>query len=321
MKYESETGESMEKPGKKLKKLLIITGTTGAVYAGFKYLLPLVAPFFVGYILALLLRPSARFLSYRMRITVKGKRYHMPIGVIGGVEFLAVLSVLGTVLYRGALKLCAEGKLLMVQLPVWLEQFDLWLTGNCHRVEHAMGLRPGCVADMAGDMLYHMVDTCKTAAMPFLMANSMSVISCLAKAAIVSLVVFLAAILSLQEMEDLRDRLPQGIQYDRKPPGTDRKGLVQKPGNHSFYYYRAVYRGNVPDSQSLLYHGRYWYRYTGCTPYIWNRHGADTLGCPSAGCRGLETGTGTHSHLSGVLFCASDSGGSDDGRTGGAVSP
>ena len=65
------------------------------MYAGFKYLLPLVAPFFVGYILALLLRPSARFLSYRMRITVKGKRYHMPIGVIGGVEFLAVLSVLG----------------------------------------------------------------------------------------------------------------------------------------------------------------------------------------------------------------------------------
>ena len=155
MKYESETGESMEKPGKKLKKLLIITGTTGAVYAGFKYLLPLVAPFFVGYILALLLRPSARFLSYRMRITVKGKRYHMPIGVIGGVEFLAVLSVLGAVLYRGALKLCAEGKLLMVQLPVWLEQFDLWLTGNCHRVEHAMGLRPGCVADMAGDISSH----------------------------------------------------------------------------------------------------------------------------------------------------------------------
>ena len=75
----------MEKPGKKLKKLLIITGTTGAVYAGFKYLLPLVAPFFVGYIFALLLRPSARFLAYRMRVTVKGKRYHMPIGVIGDV--------------------------------------------------------------------------------------------------------------------------------------------------------------------------------------------------------------------------------------------
>lgn len=39
-----KTGESMEKPGKKLKKFLIITGTTGLVYAGLKYLLPLWAP-------------------------------------------------------------------------------------------------------------------------------------------------------------------------------------------------------------------------------------------------------------------------------------
>ena len=51
-----KTGESMEKPGKKLKKFLIITGTTGLVYAGLKYLLPLVAPFFIGYTLALILR-------------------------------------------------------------------------------------------------------------------------------------------------------------------------------------------------------------------------------------------------------------------------
>ena len=199
----------MEKPGKKLKKLLIITGTTGAVYAGFKYLLPLVAPFFAGYVLALLLRPPARFLSYRMKVTVRGRTRHMPIGVIGAVEFLAVLSAAGAVLYRAALKLCTEGKMLMAQLPVWLEQFDIWLTGSCRRVEAAMGLRAGCVGDMAGDMLYHLVDTGKTAAMPFLMSNSVSVISCLAKAAVVSLVVFLAAILSLQEMEDLRDRRDQ----------------------------------------------------------------------------------------------------------------
>ena len=52
----------MEKPGKKLKKFFIIIGTTGMVYAGFKYLLPLVVPLLLGYTLALLLRPSARFL-------------------------------------------------------------------------------------------------------------------------------------------------------------------------------------------------------------------------------------------------------------------
>ena len=53
----------MEKPGKKLKKFFIITGITGMVYAGLKYLLPLVVPLLLGYTLALLLRPSARFYS------------------------------------------------------------------------------------------------------------------------------------------------------------------------------------------------------------------------------------------------------------------
>ena len=53
----------MEKPGKKLKKFFIITGITGMVYAGLKYLLPLVVPLLLGYTLALLLRPSARFLA------------------------------------------------------------------------------------------------------------------------------------------------------------------------------------------------------------------------------------------------------------------
>ena len=70
---DQKTGESMEKPGKKLKKLIVITGTTGVVYAGFRYLLPLVAPFFIGYLVALMLRPSARFLSYRLRLRIRGK--------------------------------------------------------------------------------------------------------------------------------------------------------------------------------------------------------------------------------------------------------
>ena len=61
---DQKTGEYMEKPGKKLKKFFIITGITGMVYAGLKYMLPLVVPLLLGYTLALLLRPSARFLQH-----------------------------------------------------------------------------------------------------------------------------------------------------------------------------------------------------------------------------------------------------------------
>ena len=46
----------MEKPGKKLKKFFIITGITGMVYAGLKYLLPLVVPLLLGYTLLHVLR-------------------------------------------------------------------------------------------------------------------------------------------------------------------------------------------------------------------------------------------------------------------------
>lgn len=201
----------MEKPGKKLKKLIIIIGTTGAVYAGFKYLLPLVAPFFVGYLFALMLRPSARFLSYRLRVNVKGRMRHLPIGVVGGLEFLLLFSLLGLGLYWGMVKLCQEGKMLAFQLPIWVEQFDGWLTGSCRDLERAFGLRRGGVADVVSEMLTGLIRAGKQAAMPALMTNSVAVIRLGVKVTVVSVVLFLAVVLSLQEMDDLRERRDQSV--------------------------------------------------------------------------------------------------------------
>ena len=201
----------MEKPGKKLKRLLIILGTTGAVYAGFKYLLPLVAPFFAGYVLALFLRPSARVLSYRLRFRARGIVLRVPIGVVGGAELLGLALLLGGVLYRTVPVLFEEMKRFMRHFPLWVEELDQWLTGGCFRLEGALGLPEGCVADAAGEMLLRLADTGKSAAMPFLMTNSLTAAGWLAKTAVVSLVTFLAAVLSLQEMEDLRDRRDQSV--------------------------------------------------------------------------------------------------------------
>ena len=51
----------MGKPGKKLKKIFLILGITGAVYGGFKYLLPLVVPFLCAYLAAMWMGPSVRY--------------------------------------------------------------------------------------------------------------------------------------------------------------------------------------------------------------------------------------------------------------------
>lgn len=201
----------MEKPGKKLKKLIIITGTTGAVYAGLKYLLPLVAPFFAGYVMALVLRPSARFLSYRLRFRLRGRERHVPAGIVGGLELLVLTGGAGWLLYQCLPGLCAQGKLLAARIPLWYEAFDRWLTGCCGRMETAFGLVPGSMSGLAGEMLLSLSDSLKEAAMPLLMSNSLWAARLAAEGFLVVLVACMAAVLSLQEMEEIRDRRDQSL--------------------------------------------------------------------------------------------------------------
>ncbi len=89
----------MEKPKEKLKKILMIAGVTGAVYAGCKYLLPLVIPFFAAYGTAVLLEPSARWIQKKLSIKTGGKTWKIPIEAIGGAELAAVLLALGAGIY------------------------------------------------------------------------------------------------------------------------------------------------------------------------------------------------------------------------------
>ena len=121
---------------------------------------------------------------------------------------MAVLSIL---LYRGGARLWHEGEMFMTQLPLWVREFDRWLTGGCSWLEQLLGLRKDTVASLAGDMLLGLAGTVKTAAMPFLMANSMTIVGVATKAAIICMVTFLSAVLSLQEMEELRDRRDQSL--------------------------------------------------------------------------------------------------------------
>ena len=158
----------MEKPGKKLKRLLSILGTTGAVYAGFKYLLPLVAPFFAGYVLALLCGPRPAFWLTGCGYGFGEMRAcaHWSGGRRADTDFGRAFGVFAV---PGGPMLLSEARLFMTHFPGWLDAFDRWLTGGCFRLEGALGLPSGCVADMAGDMLTRLADAGKSAAMPFLM--------------------------------------------------------------------------------------------------------------------------------------------------------
>lgn len=196
----------MVKPGKKLKKIILIAGIAGAVYGGFKYLLPLVIPFLLAYAAALWLRPSVRFIESRTAFSFRGKKRRIPPGIIGAVELILIAAIIAGAVYFGGKRLFSEAHLFLERLPGWLTGFDVWLTEACRRAEETFGLRDGVLVDMAGEMVKDLAAAVKQSTMPFLMANSMAVLKKSVETVVVVIIFFVATLLSLQEMEEIRER-------------------------------------------------------------------------------------------------------------------
>lgn len=200
----------MGKPEKKLKRILLIVGITGAVYGTFRYLLPLVVPFLVAWALAALLRPSAMWLSARCRVTVnvKGKErvWALPVGVIGIGELLIIIGILFCILYFGGRALCLEVGMFLDRIPVWVEELDVWLTGMCHWMEDCFCLNPNCLVLLMREMLRGLVESLKHGAMPYLMVNSVTVFKWGMEFTVVSVILLVAVGMTLQEMEAWKQR-------------------------------------------------------------------------------------------------------------------
>lgn len=203
----------MGKPDKKLKKMILIVGITGAVYGSFRYLLPLVIPFLSAYGIALLLRPSAGWAARRCRVRVRGKYYGIPVGVIGAAELTVILALLLAGLYFGGRKLCLEACLLIDHIPQWTEALDGWLTGICHRAEYLFCLRENVLVILMREMLRGLMVSLRDAAMPYLMVNSVSLFRTGIQITVVFVVLLVAVALSLQELERWKERCGESIFY------------------------------------------------------------------------------------------------------------
>lgn len=194
----------MEKPKEKLKKIFIIMGITGAVYAGFQYLLPLVIPFFAAYATAVLLEPSAKWIQRKLTIFRGSRAVRIPIELIGGGELVVLFGLLGTGLYIAGQRLLVQAELFFQELPELVRQFDVWLTGCCRLAEKALHLRPDYMVRLVQNMLRDLGESAKTAAMPYLMVSSVSMVQWIAGGTVVILVLFLASVLTLGKLDDIR---------------------------------------------------------------------------------------------------------------------
>lgn len=191
---------------KKQRKVLVTAGVTAAVYLCFKYFLPLVMPFLIAYLIALFLRPTAAWLEKKLRFTIRKKQFSLPVGLIGGIELMLILILLGTGCFYGGRRLFMEANQLVNAVPGWIHSFDEWLTGLCHSVELFCRLREGALVELMREVLLGAARAFKNVTMPNLVVNSVAVFAFFVKILIFTVVLFIASILSLQEMDELRRR-------------------------------------------------------------------------------------------------------------------
>lgn len=206
-----KTGDSMVKPGKKLKKLLLIVGITGAVYGGFRYLLPLVIPFLLAYATALGLRPSVRFFGKKLRFWFRGKEKEIPAACIGGVELALLCAAAAGLFYFGGRLLLSQVHLFAARLPEWLDRADIWVTGLCRSFGHALGLKEDFFVELAHETVQGLREAARGATVPMLMNNSMAVVGKAVNVLVFLFIYFVAVILCLQEMEDIRERRSNSV--------------------------------------------------------------------------------------------------------------
>ena len=201
----------MVKPGRKLKKIILIAGITGAVYGGFRYLLPLVVPFLFAYGTALWLRPSVRYLERRFVFSFRGKTCHVPAAIIGGTELILLGTVIGVLLLAGSARVFEQMKQLAADFPRFLFWLDTKITGILGNLEEAFGFKGGVLILCVQNAAKNLKETAGRSAMSGIMNNSVSALKRAAEAAAFFIIYFVAVLLILQEMDDLRERKSRSL--------------------------------------------------------------------------------------------------------------
>lgn len=191
----------------KCRRFFRVIGITVIVYVTFQYLLPLVSPFLLAGVTAMLLRPSVFWVSDRLRFVWKGKIRQISPGIVALVELTLLTAVVGVLIFYGGRLLFGQLYQFAEHLPAWIHRLDIRLTGVCRQMEDVFSMKQDTMVTVAREMIWTLVDTAKAGTMPYLMENSFSVVSGVVNACVLTLVFVIGVILTVQEWEQWKKRI------------------------------------------------------------------------------------------------------------------
>ncbi len=152
-----------EKEG--VKKLILLTGVTLAVYVFMRYILPMVIPFLLGALLAMTLNPLVEKI---VKKTGRGR------GMISMLIVLAVLAVVGMICFFVGRTACLQlASLVKNAEAIEGGVRDIWCE-CCERIESMLGVRLGEAEQLFANMQNRMKSGFRSGTLPYLLKNSMS---------------------------------------------------------------------------------------------------------------------------------------------------
>lgn len=152
-----------EKEG--VKKLILLTGVTLAVYVFMRYILPMVIPFLLGALLAMTLNPLVEKI---VKKTGRGR------GMISMLIVLAVLAAVGMICFFVGRTACLQLASLVKNAEAIEGGFrDIWCE-CCERIESMLGVRLGEAEQLFANMQNRMKSGFRSGTLPYLLKNSMS---------------------------------------------------------------------------------------------------------------------------------------------------
>lgn len=181
--------------GSKGKRFLKLVGIIGGVYLSIRYLLPLVVPFLLAALLAKCIWPPVRFLHKKWRVPE----------TVGAVGTLLVAGILfGVAFYWVGSRLLVQVQSFASQVPLFLEQLRLTVSGTCSDVEEALSLRPGCIMEQLVIMAQGVFSSIQEEAGVYLTKQLLPMASWFVEVGTMIIIVIVAAVYWIKEREEIK---------------------------------------------------------------------------------------------------------------------
>lgn len=180
------------------KRIIRIIGITAAVYAGMKYLLPLVIPFLVAAILVKMTRPLTQKWSRALKIKQEWL-FSFLLAVFSGVLILIAYFIVA--------KFVEQLRAFVKNFGIYYQGFQYFVDDCCEGLERSLGLHVSDVKSFVYTNIGKIQEQVQMNVIPTMVGNSVGYMMQFVKGAGAFFLIFISAILLIKDYPQIKEKI------------------------------------------------------------------------------------------------------------------